>query len=85
MSKVSEISNYIQGINLEGKSPLEFLIEDDIRTNPYHKYVVRKIISQLEVQEHIHRIGPSLQIENPREILRTSNKWTKSNIDEKYN
>lgn len=84
MSKVSEISNYIQGINLEGKNPLEFLIEDDIRTNPYHKYVVRKIISQLSVEEHIHRLGPALKTEDTRAILRTNSKWTKSNINKKY-
>lgn len=74
MSKASDIASYISGINLEGKNPLEFLIEDNIRTNPYHKYLVRKIVSQLEVRDHIHNMGPALVTDDERAILRT-NSW----------
>lgn len=73
MSKIDNIVNYIRGIDLDGKNPLEFLIEDNIRTNPYHKYVIKKIISQLSVRDHINGMAPALKADYPKSIFRSDN------------
>lgn len=73
MKQVGIISDYVGNISFDKKNPLDFLIEDNISTNPYHKYIVRKIISQLEVRDHIHFLGPALNIDYTEEIFRTNN------------
>jgi hypothetical protein len=71
MNKVSSISKYIDKIDLKDIDSLKFLIEDTIRTNPYHQYIVRKIISQLGVRNHIHLMGPALKTNRTEDIFRT--------------
>lgn len=69
MNKVSSISKYIDKIDLKDIDSLKFLIEDTIRTNPYHQYIVRKIISQLGVRNHIHLMGPALKTNRTEDIF----------------
>lgn len=71
MGRINDISNYISTINLGEVNSLIFLSEDNLRTNPYHKYVIRKIISQLEVRDHIHFLEPVLGENCPERLLRT--------------
>ena len=66
--KPSELTEKEQ-LDLEKTDPLEFLIEDNLSTNPNHKYIVRKIVSQLEVRDHINNMGPALMTNNPKQIL----------------
>lgn len=73
MSNIDLISDCISKIDLTGRDPLEFLIENNINTNPFHNYIVRKIVSQLEVRDHIHNLGAALKIDDPKSILRSNN------------
>ena len=66
--KSSELTKKEQ-LDLEKTDPLDFLIEDNLSTNPNHKYIVRKIVSQLEVREHINKMGPALMTNNSKQIL----------------
>ena len=42
MSILSDIASYVQGLDLSKEDPLKFLVEDNIRTNPFHKYTTAK-------------------------------------------
>lgn len=85
MSILSDIASYVQGLDLSKEDPLKFLVEDNIRTNPFHKYIVRKIVSQLKVEDHIHGLGPALKTGNVRDILRPNSRKFGPNINEKHN
>ena len=67
------IEDYVRSISFDKKNPIEFFLEDGMSVNPYHHYIVRKVISQLKVQDHIHSLGPVLKTNYVEDILRTNN------------
>ena len=51
------------------KSAISFLINGRKKDNQFYNYLVKKIISQLEVSYHIYPIGPSLLVYNTKSII----------------
>ncbi len=63
-----EFNNYFSYC-VDENNAITFLIDGKKKNNSFYNYLVRKILSQLEVKDHVYPIGPSLLVYDTREII----------------
>ena len=67
--KREEVINFLKSMDVKGLDPFEFLCSNGQLENVNKLYILRKMISQLHADEHVHKMYAVLLADNPKDIL----------------